>query len=47
VPAVAAIRRRQVLFIFSRFKGYLDGMISLKRDTVILELYMRRWVFLE
>ncbi len=29
MPAVAAIRRRLVLFIFSRFKGYLDGVISL------------------
>jgi len=28
VPAVAVIRRRLVLFIFSRFKGYLDGLIS-------------------
>jgi len=47
VPAVAVIRRRLVLFIFSRFKGYLDGIISLKQDTVILELYMRRGVFME
>ena len=30
VPAVAARRRRLVLFIFNRFKGYLDGIISLK-----------------
>jgi len=47
VPAVAVIRRRLVLFIFSRFKGYLDGKISPKQDTVLLELYMRRWVFME
>ena len=32
VPAVAVIRRRQVLFIFNGFKGYLDGTLSLKRD---------------
>jgi len=25
VPAVAAIRKRLVLFILNRFKGYLDG----------------------
>jgi hypothetical protein len=35
VPAVAVIRRRLVLFIFSRFKGYLDGKISPKQDTVL------------
>jgi hypothetical protein len=28
VPAVAVRRKRQVLFIFNRFKGYLDGIIS-------------------
>jgi len=38
VPAVAVIRRRLVLFIFNRFKGYLDGKISLKYDTVLLIL---------
>jgi len=47
VPAVAVIRRRLVLFIFNRFKGYLDGIISLKQDTIILELYIRRRVFME
>ena len=25
VPAVAVIRKRLVLFILNRFKGYLDG----------------------
>ena len=25
MPAVAVIRKRLVLFIFTRFKGYLDG----------------------
>ena len=35
MPAVAVIRRRLVLFIFSRFKGYLDGKISPKQDTVL------------
>jgi len=34
VPAVAVIRRRLVLFIFIRFKGYLDGLISPQQDTV-------------
>lgn len=29
VPAVAAIRKRLVLFIINRFKGYLDGKICL------------------
>lgn len=29
VPAVAAIRKRLVLFIFNRFKGYSGGKISL------------------
>jgi len=47
VPAVAVIRKRLVLFIFNRFKGYLDGIISLKLETVMLELYMRRGVFME
>jgi len=47
VPAVAVIRKRLVLFIFNRFKGYLDGIISLKQETVMLELYMRRGVFME
>jgi len=27
VPAVAVIRKRLVLFILNRFKGYLDGKI--------------------
>ena len=28
MPAVAVIRRRLVLFMFNRFKGYLDGRSS-------------------
>lgn len=28
MPAVAVRRGRLVLFIFNRFKGYLDGIIS-------------------
>jgi len=32
VPAVAVIRERLVLFIFNRFKGYLDGKLSPKGD---------------
>ena len=42
VPAVAVIRKRLVLFIFNRFKGYLDGKISLFKGTIILEFYVRR-----
>jgi hypothetical protein len=34
VPAVAAIRGRLVLFIFIRFKGYLDGISSPKREQI-------------
>jgi len=29
VPAVAVIRKRLVLFILNRFKGYLDGKFAL------------------
>jgi hypothetical protein len=43
VPAVAVIRKRLVLFIRIRFKGYLGGQNSLiKIETIGLELYMRR-----
>jgi hypothetical protein len=42
VPAVAVRRGRQVLFIFNRFKGYLNGIKSLEKRTNILELYVRR-----
>ena len=31
MPAVAVIRRRLVLFIFIRFKGYVDGKNKPKR----------------
>ena len=34
VPAVAVIRKRQVLFIFNRFKGYVDGILSLKKVLI-------------
>jgi len=44
VPAVAVRRGRLVLFIFNRFKGYLDG-ISSQKGTDLLEFYVRRWVF--
>ena len=43
---VAVIRKRLVTLIFNRFKEYLDGIISLKQDTVLLELYIRRGVFM-
>ena len=39
VPAVAVIRKRQVLFILIRFKGYLDGLS--KKINTRLELYKR------
>ena len=43
MPAVAVIRKRLVLFIFNRFKGYLDGISSPKRDTNILEFNVRKY----
>jgi len=42
VPAVAVRRERQVLFIFNRFKGYLDGKSCLLKGTDLLEFYVRR-----
>ena len=42
VPAVAAIRKRLVLIIFNRFKGYSDGKIRLQIGTIYLEFYVRR-----
>jgi len=47
VPAVAVIRRRLVLFIFIRCKGYLDGKFQPKLGTILLELYGIRGVFKE
>jgi len=47
VPAVAAKRRRLVLFIFNRSKGYLDGLFSHQQETNKLEFYVRRGVFME
>jgi hypothetical protein len=40
VPAVAATQVRLVLFIFIRFKGYLDG-ISNPKGIDRLEFYVR------
>lgn len=42
VPAVAAIRKRLVLIIFNRFKGYSDGKNLPEIGTIILEFYVRR-----
>jgi len=42
VPAVAVIRKRLVLFIFNRFKGYLDGKNFLSKGRFLLEFYVRR-----
>lgn len=36
VPAVAVIRKRQVLFILIRFKGYSDGQ-SIELKLVMLD----------
>jgi len=40
VPAVAVIRKRLVLFIFIRFKGYLDGIISPNEGTLHIHIYL-------
>jgi hypothetical protein len=40
VPAVAATQVRLVLFIFIRFKGYLDGKFHLQ-GKYLLEFYVR------
>jgi len=42
VPAVAVIRKRLVLIIFNRFKGYLGGKFSLYKGTNLLEFYVGR-----
>jgi len=47
VPAVAVIRRRLVLFIFNRFKGYLDGIISPKKGTIFTRVIYEGVVFME
>ena len=45
MPAVAVIRKRLVLFIRIRFKGYLDGLnvsiVLTLNGTLRLELYVR------
>lgn len=46
MPAVAVIRKRQVLFILSRFKGYLDGQNDFKKSSIWLEFYVRSTVLL-
>jgi len=33
VPAVAVRQERLAFFIFIRFKGYLDGLFSLYKET--------------
>ena len=45
VPAVAVIRKRLVLFIFNRFKGYLDGKSSQDRKGTNLLEYNVRWKY--
>lgn len=42
VPAVAAIRKRLVLFILNRFKGYLDGRICPKGNNFARVWYKKR-----
>ena len=39
MPAVAVKQGRLVLFIFIRFKGYLDSLSSLKKERIRLEFY--------
>ena len=39
VPAVAVIQGRLAFFIFIRFKGYLDGLFILTKETDRLEYY--------
>jgi len=41
VPAVAVIRKRLVLFILIRFKGYPNGQNSFYNVTIWLEFYVR------
>jgi len=42
VPAVAVTRKRLVLLIFNRFKGYLDCQSSPQKGTNWLEFNIRR-----
>jgi hypothetical protein len=47
VPAVAAIQGRLVLFIFIRFKGFLDGFFFIdyiKNIKKKLEFYSRVYI---
>ncbi len=41
MPAVAVIRKRLVLFILIRFKGYPDGQYSFQNVSTWLEFYVR------
>jgi len=41
VPAVAAIRKRLVLFILNRFKGY-PGSKNTRNGIILLEFNIRR-----
>ena len=41
VPAVAATQVRLVLFVFIRFKGYLDGIVLLTDSKSLLEFDIR------
>ena len=42
MPAVAVIQERLVLFIFIRFKGYLDGKISPQQDTIFTRVIYKK-----
>ena len=46
MPAVAVIRKRRVLFILYRFKGYPDGQNDFKKSSIWLEFYVRSTVLL-
>ena len=41
MPAVAVIQERLALFIFIRFKGYLDGILNLGIRINITRVLMR------
>ena len=41
MPAVAVIQERLALFIFIRFKGYLDSILSLYKGTNITRVLIR------
>lgn len=47
VPAVAVIRKRLVLFIFNRFKGYLGGFNLPNLGTIKTRVLYKKIVLME